>query len=66
MEGLSSRWRVPVLFPRPDYTSDNAVMIAALAWHKLQLDGPSNLDLNPIPNLKLAEPLGAKRHPRSG
>ena len=63
---LSEKLGIPVLLPDPVYTSDNAAMIAALAWHKLRLEGPSSLELNPVPNLKLAEPPGAKRHPRSG
>jgi tRNA A37 threonylcarbamoyltransferase TsaD len=63
---LSQRRSIPVLFPDAAFTSDNAAMIAALAWHRLRLDGPSALGLNPVPNLKLAEPPGAKRHPRSG
>ena len=66
MEALAERRGVPVFFPDPVYTSDNAGMIAALAWHRLRLDGSSLLDLNPVPNLRLAEPPGAKRHPRSG
>jgi N6-L-threonylcarbamoyladenine synthase len=66
MAALAERRGLPVLFPDPSYTSDNAAMVAALAWHRLHLDGPSPLDLNPVPNLKLAEPPGAKRHPRSG
>ncbi len=66
MEALAERLDVPVFFPDPAYTSDNAGMIAALAWHRLRLDGLSPLDVNPVPNLRLAEPPGAKRHPRSG
>ena len=66
METLSARRGLPVLLPDVAYTSDNAAMIAALAWHKLRRDGPSPLDLNPVANLRLAEPTGAKRHPRSG
>ena len=66
MAGLSKERGLPVYFPDPIYTSDNAAMIAALAWHRIRLDGPSPLELNPVPNLRLAEPAGAKRHPRSG
>lgn len=66
MDALAGRLSLPVFFPEPEFTSDNAAMIAALAWYRLQLDGASSLELNPVPNLKLAEPLGAKRHPRSG
>ena len=66
MAELSERRGLPVYFPDPIYTSDNAAMIAALAWHRIRLDGPSPLELNPVPNLRLAEPDGAKRHPRSG
>jgi len=50
----------------PCYTSDNAAMVASLALHRLRIEGPSSIELNPVPNLKLAEALGAKRHPRSG
>ncbi|HUX07576.1 MAG TPA: tRNA (adenosine(37)-N6)-threonylcarbamoyltransferase complex transferase subunit TsaD [Acidobacteriota bacterium] len=66
MEALAERRGVPVFFPDLVYTSDNAGMIAALAWHRLRLDAPSPLDLNPVPNLRLAEAPGARRHPRSG
>jgi N6-L-threonylcarbamoyladenine synthase len=66
MDALAERRSLPVLFPDPIHTSDNAAMVAALAWHRLRIDGPSPLELNPIPNLKLAEPPGAKRHARSG
>lgn len=66
MDALSEKIGIPALFPDAVYTSDNAAMIASLAWHRLQSDGPSPIELNPIPNLKLAEPPGAKRHPRSG
>jgi N6-L-threonylcarbamoyladenine synthase len=66
MAALGERRGLPVLFPDPMYTSDNAAMIAALAWHRLRLDGPSSIELNPVPNLRLAEPPGARRHPRSG
>lgn len=66
MAELSERLGIPVLFPDPAYTSDNAAMVASLARHRLRIDGPSSIELNPVPNLKLAEALGAKRHPRSG
>lgn len=66
MAALSQETGVPSFFPEGKYTGDNAAMIAALGFHKLKLDGPSPLDLSPLPNLKLAEKAGAKRHPRSG
>jgi N6-L-threonylcarbamoyladenine synthase len=66
MAVFSERKGIPVLFPEGKYTGDNAAMIAALGHHKLKLDGPSPMTLGPVPNLKLAEKQGAKRHPRSG
>lgn len=66
MAEVSERKGLPILFPEAVLTSDNAAMIAGLGWHALQLRGASSIELNPVPNLKLAEPAGAKRHPRSG
>jgi N6-L-threonylcarbamoyladenine synthase len=33
--------------------TDNAAMIAAAGWHRLQLDGPSPLDIGALPGLRL-------------
>jgi len=33
--------------------TDNAAMVAAAAWHRLRLDGPSGLDVGAFPNLAL-------------
>jgi N6-L-threonylcarbamoyladenine synthase len=66
MAKISEERGLPILFPDGTYTADNAAMIAALGWHILARRGPSGLDLNAVPNLKLAEPAGARRHPRSG
>jgi N6-L-threonylcarbamoyladenine synthase len=66
MAKISEERGLPILFPDGMYTADNAAMIAALGWHALARRGPSKLDLNAVPNLKLAEPAGARRHPRSG
>src|SRR4051812_11296471 len=34
--------------------TDNAAMVAAAGWHRLQLDGPSGLDTGAYPNLRLS------------
>jgi N6-L-threonylcarbamoyladenine synthase len=66
MAVVSERRGIPILFPQPSYTADNAGMIAGLAWHVLRSRGAAALDLAPIPGLKLAESAGSRRHPRSG
>jgi N6-L-threonylcarbamoyladenine synthase len=33
--------------------TDNAAMVAAAGWYRLQVDGPSSLDLGALPNLRL-------------
>ena len=44
-----------VALPSRAMCTDNAAMIAAAAWHRLQSDGPRDLDCGAYPNLKLAE-----------
>ena len=44
-----------VASPSRAMCTDNAAMIAAAAWHRLQSDGPRDLDCGAYPNLKLAE-----------
>jgi N6-L-threonylcarbamoyladenine synthase len=39
--------------PSRSMCTDNAAMIAAAAWHRLAIDGPSPLDLGATPNLRL-------------
>jgi tRNA N6-adenosine threonylcarbamoyltransferase len=34
--------------------TDNAAMVAAAGWHRLQLDGPTSLDVGAYPNLRLS------------
>jgi N6-L-threonylcarbamoyladenine synthase len=33
--------------------TDNAAMIAAAGWHRLNADGPTSLDSGAYPNLRL-------------
>lgn len=44
---------LPIFWPPPALTLDNAAMIAGLAYHRLPLDGPSPLDLKPQPRIPL-------------
>jgi N6-L-threonylcarbamoyladenine synthase len=37
--------------------TDNAAMVAAAGWYRLQSDGPSPLDMGADPNLKLVSTL---------
>ena len=39
--------------PSREMCTDNAAMVAAAAWWRLQSDGPSPLDVGASPNLKL-------------
>ena len=40
--------------PSREMCTDNAAMVAAAAWYKLTLDGPSPLDTGALPNLALS------------
>ena len=39
--------------PSRSMCTDNAAMVAAAAWHRLRLDGPSGLETGAFPNLAL-------------
>ncbi len=39
--------------PSREMCTDNAAMVAAVAWHRLRADGPSPLDLGADPSLRL-------------
>ncbi len=39
--------------PKREMCTDNAAMVAAVAWHRLRADGPSTLDLGAFPSLRL-------------
>jgi N6-L-threonylcarbamoyladenine synthase len=41
-------------YPTPDLCTDNAAMIAAAGYLRLKLSGPSRLDINADPHLRLA------------
>lgn len=40
-------------FPPPELCTDNAAMIAAAGYMRYRLDGPSKLDINAVPYLKI-------------
>ena len=45
---------IACLLPAMAYCTDNAAMIAAAGWWRLQSDGPTPLDVGASPNLRLA------------
>ena len=47
------------LLPARSMCTDNAAMVAAAAWHRLRLDGPSPLDTGAVPGLGLPDFLPA-------
>lgn len=66
MATLADEIGIPIYLPKPALTGDNAAMIAYLGAHSHEMGHEAPLVLNADPGLKLAEPSGAKRHPRSG
>jgi N6-L-threonylcarbamoyladenine synthase len=44
---------IRAFLPSRSMCTDNAAMVAAAAWWRLQSDGPSDLDVGAYPNLKL-------------
>ncbi len=53
-EGLLARSPIPVLIPPIILCTDNAAMIAACAYYRYQSGKTDGLDMDAIPNLKLA------------
>jgi N6-L-threonylcarbamoyladenine synthase len=53
-EALANELGVECLLPAMKYCTDNAAMIAAAGWWRLQADGPTPLDVGAFPNLRLA------------
>jgi len=53
MQERLSTVRADFYFPPPELCTDNAAMIAAAGYMRYRLDGPSQLDINAVPNLKL-------------
>jgi N6-L-threonylcarbamoyladenine synthase len=53
-EDLVARARVPVLCPAIDLCTDNAAMVAAAGFYRLQAGHVAGLDLDVVPNLRLA------------
>jgi N6-L-threonylcarbamoyladenine synthase len=54
LEALAARVGVRCALPSLAYCTDNAAMIAAAAFHRLDVDGPSPLSLHADPSLALA------------
>jgi N6-L-threonylcarbamoyladenine synthase len=46
-------WRL--VLPSMAMCTDNAAMIASAAWYRLLQDGPSELSMGAMPNLKLTD-----------
>jgi N6-L-threonylcarbamoyladenine synthase len=44
---------VPVLIPEPILCTDNAAMVAACGYFRLQAGNPDGLDMDVIPGLRL-------------
>ncbi|HEV3327914.1 MAG TPA: tRNA (adenosine(37)-N6)-threonylcarbamoyltransferase complex transferase subunit TsaD [Acidimicrobiales bacterium] len=53
LESLAGRVGVRCALPSLDYCTDNAAMIAAAAFHRLDVDGPSPLSMGADPSLAL-------------
>jgi N6-L-threonylcarbamoyladenine synthase len=51
-EGLTSGLRV--VLPSISLCTDNAAMVAAVAWWRLLADGPTPLDAGAYPSLRIA------------
>lgn len=50
LQEAADKMHIPVYYPSPEFCTDNAAMIAGLAYHKYKQDGPSSLSLEAIPN----------------
>jgi len=46
MQAAAEAVGVTAIFPSPEYCTDNAVMIAALGWHRLEADCEAGLNLD--------------------
>jgi N6-L-threonylcarbamoyladenine synthase len=53
-QAVADELGVECLLPAMKYCTDNAAMIAAAGWGRLQSDGPTPLDISGYPNLRLA------------
>ena len=51
---LSEKMGLNIHFPKMEFCTDNAAMIAIAGYERLQLGEQSSLDLPAIPNLSLA------------
>ena len=53
-QSLAENSPIPVLIPEPILCTDNAAMIAACGYHQFQAGKTGGLDLDVVPNLRLA------------
>ena len=52
---LSKKMGLNIHFPKMEFCTDNAAMIAMAGYKRLQLGEESSLELSAIPNLSMAE-----------
>ena len=52
-KNFESKFNIEVIFPKLEYCTDNAAMIAMAGYYKILNNKKSDLNLNPVPNLKL-------------
>ena len=52
-QALADEFGTRLLIPPQAMATDNAAMIGVAGWHRLAVDGPSDPDFGPEPDLRL-------------